>query len=153
VLRLSGERQYTWDSSNIIGDFYFIPKTDLVKQDAQMSQVPQVQAASRAMDNVAKSEKTKSVVDSDMLAKRLSRLTDQSIQFEKRVAEKDAILKYFVVSYAKVNIMINNRIDERISAEKILNRLLTLPLSEVKVQAMENSDSGRIIEVSIEIND
>jgi tetratricopeptide (TPR) repeat protein len=23
VLRLSGERQYTWDSSNIIGDFYF----------------------------------------------------------------------------------------------------------------------------------
>jgi uncharacterized caspase-like protein len=25
VLKLSGEKQYTWDSSNIIGDFYFYP--------------------------------------------------------------------------------------------------------------------------------
>ena len=28
VLKLSGEKQYTWDSSNIIGDFYFYPPTN-----------------------------------------------------------------------------------------------------------------------------
>ena len=49
--------------------------------------------------------------------------------------------------------MIGTQIDERLTAEKLLDRLITLPDSTIKVVAMETSESGKIIELSIEIEE
>lgn len=150
VLHLSNEKQYTWDSSNIIGDFYFIPQGTMVAE-------PVVIASNTIVNTNPTKEVSRSSVkalniDPAKLGKELSDLTNSSIPFAKRKEKSAAILNYFVVPYAATQIMIGPRIDERLRAEKLLERLITLPDSEVTVLALETSDSGRIIEVSVEIN-
>jgi hypothetical protein len=78
-------------------------------------------------------------------------LTTQSIPFKDRQAKQKQLLAHFVVPYATTYIMIGNQIDERLTASKLLERLVTLPDSSVKVVAMETSDSGKIVELSIEL--
>lgn len=156
VLHLSGERQYTWDSSNIVGDFYFIPgghgaeamPLPTTTQPAASTSTPTMQGSPAKTE--AKRSSANRVVDEDMLGMQLTRLTDGSISFPKRQSERDRILAYFVVPYAKVNVMLGGRIDERLAASKWLDRLVTLPPTEFIVRAMETSDSGRIVELLVE---
>jgi hypothetical protein len=152
VLKLSGEKQYTWDSSNIIGDFYFYPpaaapvlaqKTTETKAETKPVSIP----PSPAVSNPA----TRKLISESTLSEELSSLTQASIPFKTRQAKQQSILSYFVVPYATTYIMIGSRIDERLTASKLLERLVTLPESTVKVTAMETSDSGKIIEISVEI--
>ena len=154
VLKLSSEKQYTWDSSNIIGDFYFNPPANnpvtsqnpaVAKVEAPIPSAPEPKPESR--------NTTKKIISEASLAKELTALTNSSIPFKSRQAKQQSILAYFVVPYATTYIMIGNRIDERLTASKLLERLVTLPESTVKVVAMETSDSGRIIELSIEIEE
>lgn len=154
VLHLSEERQYTWDSSNIIGDFYFIPKENSTATAAVVEEKPVVVATTVATVE-PKKELTRSTlpktIDAESLSRELTQLTEAAIPFKERQARQEKILRYFVVPYATTNIMIGPRIDERLKASKLLERLVTLPDSEVKVTALETSESGRIIELSVEI--
>ncbi len=142
VLKLSGEKQYTWDSSNIIGDFYFNPPQAIPVTTATTSIPDKKPDAARPV--------FKKIISEEALAKALTGLTNSSVAFKTRQAEQQRILSYFVVPYATTNIMIGGRIDERLTASKVLDRLVTLPDSIIKVVAMETSESGKIIELSIE---
>ncbi|HZY82416.1 MAG TPA: caspase family protein [Cyclobacteriaceae bacterium] len=146
VLHLSGEKQYTWDSSNILGDFYFIPGNQPAPVVIARADPP----PSAIAKNEAKREMNV-VVTKESLEKELTALTNQSIPFKDRQVAKERVLKYFVVPYAKVYTMIGPRIDERLTASKLLDRLVTLPESTITITAIENSDSGRIVELSLEI--
>lgn len=149
VLHLSKEKQYTWDSSNIIGDFYFLPpgSSQFAAQSAD------ILAAVPSTTVIASRSSVKTIsLDETRLNSELSALTKSSIPFAERKAKSAAILNYFVVPYATTQIMIGPRIDERLRAEKLLERLITLPDSEVTVVALEAAESGRIIELSVEIN-
>jgi hypothetical protein len=150
VLKLSGERQYTWDSSNILGDFYFINSPD------------QVIVASSPIDNsitALTSEKiesrqiSKKVIADEQLASELTKLTSSTTPFSQRQLSRSVILYYFVVPHAFVNIMIGQQIDERIPANKLLDRLITLPDTAVRVLSQDTADSGRIIELYIELEE
>jgi uncharacterized caspase-like protein len=151
VLKLSGEKQYTWDSSNILGDFYFLNSPDQV-----------IVASAPVEKNVTPppaSEKTetrqlvKKAISDEQLASELTKLTAASIPFSQRQLSRAAILKYFVVPHAFVNIMIGEQIDERVAANKLLDRLITLPDTVIKVLSQDTADSGRIIELYIEIEE
>ncbi len=155
VLKLSGEKQYTWDSSNIIGDFYFNPAQS-IPPPADQTAVATSSTSAVTRSEVKpekKSVEEKKLVSDTVLAKELSELTNPSTPFKNRQASQQKILGYFVVPYATTFIMIGSRIDERLTASKLLERLVTLPESVIKVVAMETSESGRIIEVSIEFED
>ncbi len=148
VLKLSGEKQYTWDSSNIIGDFYFNPPqaTPAAPVTAATTSIPDKKPdAARPV--------VKKIISEEALAKALTGLTNSSVAFKTRQAEQQRVLSYFVVPYATTNIMIGGRIDERLTASKVLDRLVTLPDSIIKVVAMETSESGKIIELSIEFEE
>jgi len=155
VLKLSNEKQYTWDSSNIVGDFYFNP----VKADATGVAVTTVATKTETPVAVPKetmleaSRVVKKIISEEQLSKELTALTDATINFKTRQTKQQTVLSYFVVPYATTNIMIGERIDERVIAAKLLDRLVTLPPSNIKVLAMETSDSGKIIELSIEIEE
>lgn len=148
VLKLSGEKQYTWDSSNIIGDFYFNPLQ-------ATPEAPVTTATTSIPDKKPDAARpvVKKIISEEALAKALTGLTNSSVAFKTRQAGQQKILSYFVVPYATTNIMIGGRIDERLTASKVLDRLVTLPDSIIKVVAMETSDSGKIIELSIEFEE
>jgi len=149
VLRLSGEKQYTWDSSNILGDFYFMnsPENVIVAS----SPVQKVDPPS--LEKVETRQLTKKIVADEQLALELTNLTSSSTPFSKRQLSRTALLKYFVVPHAWINVMIGERIDERIAANKLLDRLVTLPDTNIKVLTQETADSGRIIELYIELEE
>lgn len=149
VLRLSGETQYTWDSSNIIGDFYFIPSDNIL-----LAEKKSVEPTDPKNETVETSRTVrKKVIEENSLAQELSSLTDPSIPFNQRQAKRKTILGHFVVPYATVYILIGDRIDERLTASKLMDRIVTLPKANVKVVDMETSDSGRIVELAIEIKE
>lgn len=158
VLKLSGEKQYTWDSSNIIGDFYFYPpavpvvaaQTASTKQNAESKPV-ESKPTEKVVPPPVTPPSTRKIITEQVLATELAALTDQSIPFKDRQAKQKQLLSYFVVPYATTYIMIGNQIDERLTASKLLERLVTMPDTSVKVVAMETSDSGRIVELSIEL--
>lgn len=155
VLKLSGEKQYTWDSSNIIGDFYFSPPQNTAPQTATVSaaktETPAVATTTTEKKPEVSQSAPKKNISEEQLSKALTDLTNSSIAFKTRQSEQQRILSYFVVPYATTNILIGERIDERLTASKVLDRLVTLPDSMIKVKAMETSESGKIIELSIEI--
>ncbi len=164
VLKLSGEKQYTWDSSNIIGDFYFYPpavaspplvtatpvNTSAAEVTAKVEQKspPAYEAATNS-----KPAATRKIISEEALSAALADLTRASIPFKTRQVGQKSILATFVVPYATTFIMIGNQIDEQLTAERLLERLITLPESTIKVVAMETSESGKIIELSIEIEE
>jgi hypothetical protein len=150
VLKLSGEKQYTWDSSNIIGDFYFYPPEN-APVVAQTSIAPPSKPAEVEVNPAVTPPSTRKIITEEALAAELVGLTNASIPFKDRQAKQKQVLGYFVVPYATTYIMIGSRIDERLTASKLLDRLVTLPETQVKVTAMETSDSGKIIELSIEL--
>ena len=149
VLKLSGEKQYTWDSSNILGDFYFKPSTDLAIVSTPVS----VKAADPLLEKSESRKITKKIISDELLGTALTKLTASSIPFSQRQSSRAAILKYFVVPHAFVNVMIGERIDERIAANKLLDRLITLPDTNIKVISQDVADSGRIIELYIELEE
>jgi hypothetical protein len=156
VLKLSNEKQYTWDSSNIIGDFYFNPPNaaPLVAQNTTQNTTttkPETQPVTAASKPALTPPSTRKLVSETSLGEELTALTNAAIPYKDRQVKAQQILSYFVVPYATTYIMIGNRIDERLTASKLIERLVTLPDSSVKVTAMETSDSGKIIELSIEI--
>jgi hypothetical protein len=153
VLKLSGEKQYTWDSSNIIGDFYFFPpaSTPVATQTSSTSTQPETKPAETELKPPVTPPSTRKIVTEEVLAGELMSLTNAAIPFKDRQLKQKQLLGYFVVPYATTYIMIGNRIDERLTASKLLDRLITLPESTVKVLAMETSDSGKIVELSIEL--
>jgi hypothetical protein len=153
VLKLSGEKQYTWDSSNIIGDFYFFPP-ETAPVVAQASTTPantNEKPVETKVKPAASPPVSRKLITEDVLSEELTGLTRASIAFKDRQTKQKQLISYFVVPYATTYIMIGNRIDERLTASKLLDRLITLPESTVKVVAMETSDSGKIIELSIEL--
>ena len=149
VLKLSGEKQYTWDSSNIIGDFYFYPPvaTTVVAQADNSSTT----TIAKTPEKEIKPAEVKKVITEEDLANELTALSAQSIPFKNRQVKQKLLLGYFVVPYATTYIMIGKRIDERLTASKLLERLVTMPETPVRVVAMETSESGKIIELSIEL--
>lgn len=163
VLKLSGEKQYTWDSSNIIGDFYFYPPSAITPPASGSSTVSTPPAGITAkveQKNPAGYEATtnpkptsRKIITEDALSQALTGLTKSSVPFKTRQVSQKSILATFVVPYATTYIMIGSQIDERLTAEKLLERLITLPDSTIKVVAMETSESGKIIELSIEIEE
>lgn len=156
VLKLSGEKQYTWDSSNILGDFYFIgapDKTITVPLTAGVAGTSTPPSTSSSSTEVASRIMSKKVITEEDLSAELTKLTDPTIPFAKRQTARTNILKYFVVPHAFVNIMIGEQIDERIAANKLLDRLITMPETNIKVVNGEYADSGRIIELYIELEE
>ncbi len=150
VLRLSGEKQYTWDSSNILGDFYFMNPSDNVV--VASSQVPKIDPPS-VIEKTETRQLSKKIVTDQQLALELTNLTSSATPFSKRQLSVTSILKYFVVPHAFINVMIGERIDERIAANKLMDRLITLPDTNIKVLTQETADSGRIIELYIELEE
>ncbi len=153
VLKLSDEKQYTWDSSNIIGDFYFFPPNNVpvITQTSSTETKPETKPIETKVNPPVTPPSTRKIITEDVLAQELMALTNPSIPFKDRQLKQKQLLDYFVVPYATTYIMIGKRIDERLTASKLLDRIVTLPESTVKVIAMETSDSGKIIEVSIEL--
>ncbi|HMG93585.1 MAG TPA: caspase family protein [Chryseolinea sp.] len=153
VLKLSEEKQYTWDASNIIGDFYFFPPATapVVTQTSSTATQPETKPVETKVKPPVTPPSTRKVVTEEILSQELMSLTNATIPFKDRQLKQKQLLGYFVVPYATTYIMIGNRIDERLTATKLLDRLVTLPESSVKVVAMETSDSGKIVELSIEL--
>jgi hypothetical protein len=149
VLRLSGEKQYTWDSSNILGDFYFMNSPENIK----VASNPVQKIDPPSLEKAETRQLTKKIVADEQLALELTNLTSTSTPFSKRQLSRTALLKYFVVPHAWINVMIGERIDERIAANKLLDRLVTLPDTNIKVLTQETADSGRIIELFIELEE
>jgi uncharacterized caspase-like protein len=154
VLHLSGEKQYTWDSSNILGDFYFIPPADPVPLPPVTTAATQSAAAITTRETVNSTPPApKKIISDEQLAKELTTLTSATLSFPKKKEAAAALLKKFVVPHAFVNMMMGQRIDERIAANKLLDRMITLPEATVKVVEQDNAASGKIIELYIEIEE
>lgn len=155
VLKLSGEKQYTWDSSNILGDFYFVTPTENVPNTQLLAAETTVVSAPPASspEVVASRVISKGSITNEALGGELMKLTSSSIPFAQRQSSKASVLKHFVVPHAFVYLMIGPRIDERIAANKLMDRLVTLPDTNIKVVKGEYSDSGRIIELYVELEE
>jgi uncharacterized caspase-like protein len=138
VLKQSGEKQYTWDSSNILGDFFFIKSAP----DAKAKTVPLPAPVA-----------VKKVVTEEKLGQELSALTSPAISFKERQKKANDILTYFVVPHAFVNLYIGPRLDERLAANILMTRLVTYPETQVRVISQETADSGHIIELHIEVEE
>jgi hypothetical protein len=134
VATISQEKQIPWENSSLLGDFYFIKSPEETKPE-EAAGYQNIVFKNQIPFNFATS---------------VNEITGYGLLSSEKDEVKNEILSHFASSNVRVNILIDNMLDESISIESYLDRLATLKDIEVKVISQELDQNEKIKSIFIE---